>query len=147
MDDWITPPKAAYRPKKEAEKDDLPTSSSTPARVNASGGFPPFSVLWAQTCNHPAKVFENALTIRLWFPPLLIALIPGGLGTLISPVFSAILFWGVFLPLWFALAADPKTVTRVWRCPDCKKRVKPGADTCHHCGRKVSNVHWPRQTD
>ncbi len=88
MDDWITPPKVAP-------------------------GFPPLSVLWKQTRNHPFRVFDRALTMQLMFRPFLIALIPGLLGALITPALGSILFFGVFFPLLFVSAADPATV--VWR--------------------------------
>lgn len=26
----------------------------------------------------------------------------------------------------------------VYTCPHCRKRVKTGASTCHHCGRQVT---------
>jgi hypothetical protein len=65
---------------------------------------------------------------------LLIAGIIAVLGSLISPVVGTILFFVVFFPVWILGAANPENVLY---CPYCRKRVKIGATSCHHCGRTV----------
>jgi hypothetical protein len=43
------------------------------------------------------------------------------------------------LPLFvLTLAGVVFNDAQVLRCPNCRKRIKLGADTCHHCGRKVA---------
>ncbi len=50
---------------------------------------------------------------------------------------GAALMW-LWIPaviiVWIAIAADPSQVAV---CQHCRKRVKLGASTCHHCGRTV----------
>lgn len=88
-----------------------------------------------QLREHPGTVLKNAFSIRLIFAALLIALIPAALGALIAPALGSVLFFLVFIPVWLLSAANPLTVLY---CPYCHKRVKAGADTCHHCGRTVT---------
>jgi hypothetical protein len=42
---------------------------------------------------------------------------------------------GVFL--MFVHGSNVLSDEQMLYCPHCKKRVKMGADTCHHCGREV----------
>jgi hypothetical protein len=43
-------------------------------------------------------------------------------------------FFPVFLLLWIGTALSRDYALA---CPHCRKRVKMGADVCHHCGRAV----------
>jgi hypothetical protein len=90
--------------------------------------------LIAQIRAHPGAVINNLFSIRLMLASLMIAIVPGVVGALIHPVVSGILFCGTFLVVWVASAANPLVVLY---CPSCQKRVKMGADACHHCGRVV----------
>jgi hypothetical protein len=94
-------------------------------------------VLLAQVRTHPGAVLRNALPFRLVFAAFLIAAIPGYVGSLIAPAVGGVLFFGVFIPVWLLSAANPLVVLY---CPFCGKRVKMGADSCHHCGRRVTPV-------
>jgi hypothetical protein len=57
---------------------------------------------------------------------LLLSPISEGLGTTIGVV--------VFFLIWAMAAANTDLVLY---CPHCRKRVKIGADVCHHCGRSA----------
>ncbi len=78
---------------------------------------------------------QRALSIRIIFGSLFAAL-------LISVVLGVL--WGplvyLFFPI-FALAYGGAILNdaNVLYCPYCRKRVKLGANTCHHCGRTVSS--------
>lgn len=91
--------------------------------------------LLTQVRRHPGQVLANAFSTRLMWTAMLVALVPGVLGALIAPVVSGVLFIGTFVVVWILSAANPLVVLH---CPACRKRVKMGALSCHHCGRIVA---------
>ncbi len=54
------------------------------------------------------------------------------LSLIASPLGYA--FFPVFLLLWLGTALNRDYALY---CPHCRKRVKMGAEVCHHCGRAV----------
>lgn len=80
------------------------------------------------------RQWRNVGSVRALLGAFLVAAVPACLASLIAPV----LFWVVGVPMfaawmWFVQMAPD----RVLYCPWCMKRVKAGADACHHCGRSV----------
>lgn len=91
---------------------------------------------WAQFKAHPGTVILNAFSFRLLFGALLAAgLVGAAVGSLISEAVGGVVAVAVFVPVWLLTAANPMAVLY---CPYCRKRVKGGADVCHHCGRHVT---------
>jgi len=64
----------------------------------------------------------------------LLGAILGGFLTHGSEVGVLVGFFGVLGLMVFGVASGRQRL----RCPFCRKRVKLGASTCHHCGRVVS---------
>lgn len=86
---------------------------------------------------NPGHFFQTLFSVRWGCSAMLLALIPAVIGSLITPVLGTILFFVVFVPVWIIGAANPGNVLY---CPYCRKRVKVGATTCHHCGRSVAGA-------
>jgi hypothetical protein len=78
--------------------------------------------------------YERLLHFRFWLGCTVVALIPTALLMwLWHPLRWS--FW-LFLPAVVAVSVmEGGPVAYV--CPHCRKRVKAGAATCHHCGRDV----------
>ncbi len=83
--------------------------------------------------------WESALSFRILFLALLVAVIPAGLVALVSSPASSVVLFVVFGAVWWQLA----TTTNPLYCPHCRKRVKMGASACHHCGREVVGADPP----
>jgi hypothetical protein len=79
------------------------------------------------------QVLQNVLSIRLFLVCLFTGAIVGGVMSLLwSPlVYVGLVGGGI---LWLLAVFNPATVLY---CPHCRKRVKLGAESCHHCGRTV----------
>jgi hypothetical protein len=79
------------------------------------------------------EVIRRLASIRLILTALfggLLVAIP--LSLIARPLGYA--FFPVFLLLWIGTALSRDYALY---CPHCRKRVKMGADICHHCGRAV----------
>jgi hypothetical protein len=79
--------------------------------------------------------WANLFSFRVWFAAFLVALIPAYLASLLWEPLGAVVFAIVGLAV-IGLAASPYGA--VLYCPHCRKRVKAGADRCHHCGQIVT---------
>lgn len=118
-----------------AQADPLPRPAMPVIDPSASPRQAVTRTLLAQIRAHPGTVIKNAFSFRLIFTAFLIALVPAFLGSLIAPAVGSVLFFLTFIPVWLLSAANPMVVLY---CPFCGKRVKMGADSCHHCGRAVT---------
>lgn len=79
------------------------------------------------------EVVRRLLSIRL----IVIALFGGVLVAVLLSLIARPLgyaFFPVFLVLWIGTALSRDYALD---CPHCRKRVKMGANVCHHCGRTV----------
>jgi hypothetical protein len=86
-------------------------------------------------------------SFRVWassatFAFLVVFLIALALSLVNIDVSNSTLFVGVvFFPIFlFLLVAQLLDKSHILYCPFCRKRVKMGADVCHHCGRVVRNA-------
>lgn len=90
----------------------------------SAGGHP--RGLWPQRLR---RLVSIRILFGCWLVSVLVAVIPTmiwrPLGWVWLPVFAVLLLGAVF------------NDDMVLECPHCRKRVKAGADTCHHCGRSV----------
>jgi hypothetical protein len=68
--------------------------------------------------------WQNLFSFRFWIVSLLGA-------ALVSTLTG--LDW-LTIPLWFAFAGYWLFFGKSLYCPACRKRIKMGADRCHHCG-------------
>jgi hypothetical protein len=71
--------------------------------------------------------------IRLFICTYLVGAIP---GAMIHAPWLGFVSAGVLMGLW-AVGRANGTVAPL-KCSYCKKRVKLGASTCHHCGRQLA---------
>ena len=84
------------------------------------------TISWAATVR---KLFS----FRLMLGAIVVAVVVGAVASLAwQPL--AYIWIPTFLLVWVGGALNP---LHVLYCPYCKKRVKAGADSCHHCGRVV----------
>jgi hypothetical protein len=85
---------------------------------------------------NPGTVLKNAASFRLMLGTFVLALVPTAIVAAITPwkPLATIVLVVAWLGLWVVAAANPLTVLY---CPSCRKRVKAGAERCHHCGQLV----------
>lgn len=77
--------------------------------------------------------WRNLFSMRVWFGAMLLGAIPGALvAQLWNPLGVVVAMLLIAVAILASLMPD-----HVLYCPHCKKRVKAGADTCHHCGQNV----------
>jgi hypothetical protein len=77
------------------------------------------------------------LSIRVWLGSFVAALIAATLLSMVSETLGVWLFWPIWILLLLAAMFNDDLVLY---CPYCRKRVKMGADSCHHCGRPVKGA-------
>ena len=80
------------------------------------------------------KYLDKLFSFRVWALCAFLAGFPALLAREASETLFLPVFWIGFVVILVAYAWAPWT-TAV--CPWCRKRVKLGATTCHHCGRDV----------
>jgi Flp pilus assembly protein TadB len=79
--------------------------------------------------------WENLASWRIWIAGAVIATLPAVLAGALNPAFGFVVFFAIIgVVLW----ASARPTGPVLYCPYCRKRVKMGASTCHHCGRTVT---------
>lgn len=74
--------------------------------------------------------WSNLASLRVWFGILIAGAILGGLaGKLWKPLTVPFFILGSLgsLTIWLTIGGNVY-------CPQCRKRVKMGANVCHHCG-------------
>lgn len=93
-----------------------------------------------QTPNDRARAWtinwSNIVSFRVLFGAFVIALVVAILPSMISSAFGGVVFVIVFLVVYGNAIFNPEAP--VLYCPHCRKRVKAGATTCHHCGKAVA---------
>lgn len=78
--------------------------------------------------------WRTLTSFRFLFGNFIIAAILAAVASLVSPILGTVVLIAVFGLLVVGGAMNPNLVLY---CPYCKKRVKMGATTCHHCGQVV----------
>lgn len=77
--------------------------------------------------------WRNLFSFRVWLAAFFAAAILGALVAQLSePLGQGTAILTLIICVFAALTPE-----HVLYCPHCRKRVKAGADTCHHCGRDV----------
>ena len=122
--------------KRDAQKTPAAQPASSPPRKPSAVGQVVRGTGRMISAN-PGHFFQTLFSVRWGCSAMLLALIPAVIGSLITPVLGTVLFFVVFVPVWIIGAANPGNVLY---CPYCRKRVKVGATTCHHCGRSVAGA-------
>jgi hypothetical protein len=80
--------------------------------------------------------WENLFSLRMWFGALIVgAIVSVPFALIWGPLGTVALTLGVVGMIAFQLSPQGT----VFYCPYCRKRVKAGASTCHHCGRTVTS--------
>lgn len=79
--------------------------------------------------------WENLGSWRLWIVSAVIATLP---AILVGALSSAAGFFVFFIIIGISMWAASRPTGPVMYCPWCRKRVKMGAASCHHCGRIVA---------
>lgn len=81
------------------------------------------------------KVIDKLFSFRAW---LLCALMAALIAAVAGAVWSALagpVFVIAFVVILGTYVLNPATAAV---CPSCRKRVKFGAERCHHCGQLVA---------
>jgi hypothetical protein len=78
--------------------------------------------------------WSNLASFRILIAALVIAGIPAALAAAIWPPLGTAVLLGIFGVIYYNVLFNPRFQAY---CPHCRKRVKLGADTCHHCTRSV----------
>lgn len=68
-------------------------------------------------------------------PAGLLAAVPTVVVTLLVPAALPYIFVVFFIPAWLLVGGSELNVLY---CPQCKKRVKQGAQVCRHCGTNLT---------
>ena len=80
--------------------------------------------------------WSSAFSFRVIFAAFFMAVLVAILPSMVSSAFGGVVFVLVFLAVYGMAIFNPNAA--VLYCPHCRKRVKVGADTCHHCGKLVA---------
>lgn len=112
-----------------AEPSALPTRAPSVVPASGANSEKPRAVsgTWGQR-------LQRVLSVRIGCMGLIVAGVAAALtGALWEPL-AAIVFWPVLIAFMLAAIFNDENVLN---CPHCRKRVKIGASTCHHCGQTV----------
>ena len=74
---------------------------------------------------------QRALSLRVILGSLFVSFLGGMLVGLVWERAEMPVVWGLAAVCYLGAVADP---SQMLRCDACRKRVKVGASTCHHCG-------------
>jgi hypothetical protein len=107
----------------------------SPPKESPPGEQPTLTDILLLRVTTPARFFENLLSFRLGCASIVIAALVGAGLTAIGGEGLSWLALPVLILVWWFGAANPGTVLY---CPYCRKRVKAGANTCHHCQQRVA---------
>jgi hypothetical protein len=78
--------------------------------------------------------WASLVSLRVIFTALICGLLVGALLSAIAKPLGVVGFFVVAGGIYILAALNPENVLY---CPYCRKRVKIGATTCHHCGQRV----------
>lgn len=113
------------------------SADAGPSRsVEPPGQGSSFGMNWPALFSFRVWMSSGCLGFLVFFAVVLVLSVVGinaAEGTA-GTVLAVIIFLPVFL---FALFAQVTDKSHVLYCPHCRKRVKMGADRCHHCGQMV----------
>lgn len=77
---------------------------------------------------------QRVFSIRIILLGAMLAGVAGYLASLLWEPLAAVVVWPVFIGFMLLAMFNDENVIY---CPHCRKRVKIGAASCHHCGRAV----------
>jgi hypothetical protein len=78
--------------------------------------------------------WRKAVSFRLFAGSVILALLAGAVASLAWQPLGVLVAVVVFAVVWGNGVLNPE---HVLYCASCRKRVKAGADVCHHCGARV----------